>query len=71
MPETKPCLQNSVEGAWIDGGAVRIDVFDPETGGMLAGLRRILAATANPISAVNKGARYCGTTCRQRNFAVR
>ncbi len=65
MAEIKPDWQDDADGAWIDDGAGRIHVFDPETGDMLAGLRRILEATANPDTVVRKGARHCGTACRK------
>ena len=32
MFEIKPYWQNYIDGAWVDGGAGRIDVTDPATG---------------------------------------
>lgn len=32
----KDYWKNYIDGAWVDGGAGRIDVFDPATGGILA-----------------------------------
>ena len=32
----KPYWQNYIDGAWVDGGAGRIDVIDPGTGEKLA-----------------------------------
>ncbi len=36
MHDVKPYWQNYVDGTWIDGGAGRIDVFNPGTGKKLA-----------------------------------
>ena len=36
MFEIKPYWQNYIDGAWIDGGAGRIDVTDPATGKVIA-----------------------------------
>jgi aldehyde dehydrogenase (NAD+) len=36
MAEIEPFWQNYVDGAWVDGGAGRIDVTDPATGAPLA-----------------------------------
>ncbi|MBY6141530.1 aldehyde dehydrogenase family protein [Leisingera daeponensis] len=36
MQDVKPNWQNYVDGSWIDGGAGRIDVFNPGTGEKLA-----------------------------------
>ncbi|MBY6058005.1 aldehyde dehydrogenase family protein [Leisingera daeponensis] len=36
MQDVKPYWQNYVDGSWIDGGAGRIDVFNPGTGEKLA-----------------------------------
>lgn len=36
MAEIKDCWQNYIHGAWVDGGAGRIDVRDPATGEVLA-----------------------------------
>lgn len=36
MQDVKPFWQNYVDGSWIDGGAGRIDVFNPGTGEKLA-----------------------------------
>lgn len=35
MQDVKPYWQSYVDGTWIDGGAGRIDVFNPGTGGKL------------------------------------
>jgi aldehyde dehydrogenase (NAD+) len=36
MFEIKPYWQNYIDGAWVDGGAGRIDVTDPATGNVIA-----------------------------------
>lgn len=36
MAQIKPYWQNYIDGAWVDGGAGRIDVTDPATGEKLA-----------------------------------
>src|SRR6056300_1818971 len=36
MFEIKPYWQNYIDGAWVDGGAGRIDVMDPATGNLIA-----------------------------------
>ena len=36
MFEIKPYWQNYIDGAWVDGGAGRIDVMDPATGNVIA-----------------------------------
>lgn len=36
MPKVKPYWQNYIDGAWVDGGAGRIDVINPGTGEKLA-----------------------------------
>src|SRR6056297_620978 len=36
MADIKDYWQNYIDGAWVDGGAGRIDVLDPATGGVLA-----------------------------------
>ncbi len=36
MPDVKPYWQNYIDGAWVDGGAGRIDVTDPATGDRIA-----------------------------------
>jgi aldehyde dehydrogenase (NAD+) len=36
MADIKPYWQNYIDGAWVDGGAGRIDVTDPATGETLA-----------------------------------
>ncbi|MEM1164257.1 MAG: aldehyde dehydrogenase family protein, partial [Pseudomonadota bacterium] len=36
MAEIKPYWRNYIDGAWVDGGAGRIDVFNPATGEKLA-----------------------------------
>ncbi|MEL6748636.1 MAG: aldehyde dehydrogenase, partial [Pseudomonadota bacterium] len=36
MADVKPYWQNYIDGAWVDGGAGRIDVTDPATGEKIA-----------------------------------
>ena len=36
MTEIKDYWQNYIDGAWVAGGAGRIDVLDPATGDVLA-----------------------------------
>ena len=36
MTDVKPYWQNYIDGAWVDGGAGRIDVFNPGNGERLA-----------------------------------
>src|SRR5210317_2575919 len=36
MFEIKPYWHNYIDGAWVDGGAGRIDVTDPATGNVIA-----------------------------------
>jgi aldehyde dehydrogenase (NAD+) len=36
MPDVKPYWQNCIDGAWVDGGAGRIEVIDPATGERIA-----------------------------------
>lgn len=36
MADVKPYWQNYIDGAWVDGGAGRIDVTDPATGDRIA-----------------------------------
>lgn len=36
MADVKPYWQNYIDGAWVDGGAGRIDVADPATGERIA-----------------------------------
>ena len=36
MTDVKPYWQNYIDGAWVDGGAGRIEIFNPGTGEKLA-----------------------------------
>ena len=50
MFEIKPYWQNYIDGAWVDGGAGRIDVTDPATGIVIA--QHALADSGDIDSAV-------------------
>lgn len=55
MTEHPPYWQNHIDGAWVDGGAGRIDVTDPATGDTIA--RHALADAADVDRAVQAARR--------------
>jgi len=55
MTEHTPYWQNHIDGAWVDGGAGRIDVTDPATGDTIA--RHALADAADVDRAVQAARR--------------
>ena len=55
MADVNPYWQNYIDGAWVDGGAGRINVTDPATGEQIA--EHALADTADVDRAVGAARR--------------